>query len=80
MCLKLLFRKCGAYVLGFSFIKACSLADCSQPFLFYSRKFQGPYNVNYLKEMKSHLKNIQKSEAYLETKRAFTIEPFCEDT
>ena len=30
--------------------------------------------------MKSHLKSIQKSEAYLETKRAFTIEPFCEDT
>ena len=42
-------------------------------------RFQESYNVKYFKEIK-RLKSLQKAEAYLEPKRASTMELFCEYT
>ena len=42
-------------------------------------RFQGSYNVKYFKVVK-RLKSLQKAEAYLEPKRAYMMEPFCEYT
>ena len=47
--------------------------------LLKNNKFQESYNVQYLKEIK-RLKSLQKAEAYLEPKRASTVELFCEYT
>ena len=44
-----------------------------------NNRFQEFYNVKYFKEIK-HLKSIQETEAYLETKRASTMGIFCEYT
>ena len=40
---------------------------------------QESYNVKYFKEIK-RLKSVQKAEAYLEPKRASTMQVFCEYT
>ena len=42
-----------------------------------NNRFQEFYNVKYFKEIK-RLKSLQKKEAYLEPKRASTMQLFCE--
>ena len=44
-----------------------------------NNRFQEPYNVKYVWEIKS-LKCLQRADAYLEAKRASTMELFCEYT
>ena len=42
-----------------------------------NNRFQGSYNVKYFEEIK-RLKSLQKTEVYLEPKRASIVELFCE--